>query len=319
MEPILDESTLEPCVVRSAPARIEALALTLTELDALGLARVLRSVRSVRTAPDLDLGNGRGLRSWCFDPATPRDAGRLVAARLGKQPYIDGEGGLFSSAEGSRAVEATVCGRQVVGLGLAAMTDGIVVSLTSQRRAAGGSIKVIVAYLYEDEQCEECVEVLTFAAPQEVVAARQTIIQRIDRDVPNGAAIVTRLPELFPRLCLGDLARKQIEALTGKGDGFRQLVRHLRALDESASTWKGGAYEPKGILFSVESSATLNHGIYGPMRDFPTPAGFAIERWSLHPKLGGGTRMYFRANRAEGRPVILIGYFGNHLPTATSH
>ncbi len=121
MEPILDETSLVPCAVRTPAARVTELARTLQALDGVG---ALRALRSVRDAADRDIRDGRGLRGWCFDRATPRDAGLLVAARLAKQPFIDGDGGLFSAAEGSRAIEVTVNGQRVLGLGLAALTDG---------------------------------------------------------------------------------------------------------------------------------------------------------------------------------------------------
>lgn len=79
----------------------------------------------------------------------------------------------------------------------------------------------------------------------------------------------------------------------------------------------GEVFEPEGVTYSVESTATLSDGKLGPMRDFPAPEGFAKERWSLHTKLTGGvaTRLYFRAVRTEASVVVLIGYFGGHLPT----
>lgn len=318
MEPILDESSLVPCSKRPPATRIEALAKTLRALDGLGLVRVLRSVRD---AADRDLDGGRGLRSWCFDKATSKDAGRLVAARLDKQPYIDGDDGLFAVAEGQGAVEAKVSGQRVVGLGLAALTDGLVVALTAEELSAGATLTVQLTYLDDDGQRDEQVDVTTFTSEQEVNAARQQVVDRVDRAVPNGAVIIERVGELFPRLRLGPDARKPIETMTGSETVFHQLVRHLRALDEGARTWADGAYSPLAVSFSVESEATLNHGTYGPMRDFAMPDGFASARWSLHTKLtgGNGARMYFRAERVEGHPVVLVGYFGPHLDTVKHH
>lgn len=320
MEPILDESSLVPCSTRSPAARIEALASTLKALDGLGVVRVLRSVRD---AADRDLGDGRGLRSWCFAGTTTKekDAGRLIAARLDKQPYIDGDSGLFAAAEGPRAVEAQLGGQQVVGLGLAALTDAIVVALTTKELAAGAILTIDLTYVDEDGQREERVPVVVFTSEQEVTAARQAVVDRVDRAVPNGAGILERLAELFPRLRLGIDASTPIGALAGTETVFRQLVRHLRALDEGARTWTDGQYAPPAVSFSVESAATLNHGSYGPMRDFAMPDGFAFERWSLHTKLtgGNGARMYFRAERVQGEAVVLVGYFGDHLPTVRHH
>ena len=318
VEPILDESSLVPCSKRTPATRIESLANALKTLHELGVVRVLRSVRD---AADRDLGGGRGLRSWCFDKATSKDAGRLVAALLDKQPYIDGDGGLFAVAEGQGAFEAKVDGQRVVGLGLAALTDAIVVALTTEERTSGATLTVELTYLDDKGQCEKQEEVVTFTSEQEVTAARHHVVDRVDRSLPNGSVIVERVSELFSRLRLGRDARTPIEAMTGSETLFRQLVRHLRALDEGARMWADGAYSPLAISFSVESEATLNHGTYGPMRDFAMPDGFAFERWSLHTKMtgGSGARMYFRPERVKGQPIVLVGYFGPHLDTVKHH
>jgi hypothetical protein len=57
--------------------------------------------------------------------------------------------------------------------------------------------------------------------------------------------------------------------------------------------------------------------MYGPQRDFPVPEGFKPRRWSDHTKLSGGAgaRLYFHAERTDEQAVVLIGYFGDHLPT----
>jgi hypothetical protein len=160
--------------------------------------------------------------------------------------------------------------------------------------------------------------VRAFATSSDIEEARDELIERIERAVGDGVAIITRVSELFPRLILGQRAREQIEALTGSEPVFRQLVRHLRALDEGALRCENGKpFEPVAVTFSVESKATLEDGALGPLREFPTPAGFDVERWSLHTKLTGGkgARLYFRAVRVERQSVVLVGYFGDHLPT----
>lgn len=316
MEPILDETSLVACPSWSPAKRVLGLAQTLRAFDGLGARRVLRSVRD---AVDRDVGGGRGLRVWCFDRATDRDAGLLVAQRLGKQPFIDGDSGLFAVAEGARAVEAYVDGTLALGAGLAALTDGVLTALPSVARSAGGMLPVELAYLDEHGERNESVNVPMFVVATEVEAQRALLLERIDRAVADGRALLARRGELFPRLCLGPKAIDQIAALTGSEPVFQQLLRHLRALDVAAIQWREGeGFEPLGVSYSVESRATLDHGSQGPLRDFPTPAGFERERWSLHTKLtgGAGARLYFRPVRRTGTmAVVLIGYFGEHLPT----
>lgn len=315
MEPILDETSLVPCPLWSPATRVLGLARTLHAFDGLGARRVLRSVRD---AADRDIGDGFGLRRWCFDRATDRDAGRLLAARLTSQPFIDGDGGLFAAAEGARAVEAKVNGVSTLGAGLAALTDGVIAPLASASRPAGGTLSVALTYIDEAGERSDAIDVPAFASADEVETQRSMLLERIDRSVADGQALLARLAELFPRLRMGPRAVDQIAALTGSEPVFRQLLRHLRALDVGAIRWPAGeAFEAGGVTFSVESKTTLDDGTFGPMRDFPVPAGFQAQRWSLHTKLtgGAGARLYFRAVRTDAEAVVLVGYFGDHLPT----
>ena len=314
MEPILDETSLVPCPSVAPSRRILQLARLLQSLDGVGMPRVLRSVRN---ATDRDLACGRGLRTWCFDPSTERDAGRLVAARLTRQQFVDGDDGLFAAAEGSRVAEATVDGKQVFGLGLAAMTDAIVTRLVSASISNASNVDVKVLYIDENKQQTESSTVLCLVEDKDVEAHRTLLQEKVNQSVQNGETLLSRASELFPRLRLGDKARTQITKLLGTEPVFRQVLRHLRALDQAAAKWVKGSFLPEAISFSPESRATLSDGKLGPMRDFPTPEGFTHERWSLHTKMtgGNGARLYFRGVRHNGEGLVLIGYCGDHLPT----
>ncbi len=313
MEPILDETSLVPCRVRSVGERIFALAKTLQALDRVGAPRVLRSVQDAATR---DIADGNGLAHWCFQPATDRDSGRLVAQRLGKQPFIDGHSGLFASAEGARAVEARLAAAEALGVGLAALTDSVVVVLPSHTRCVGGMLNVSLTSLHEEALETEQALVLALASAEEVDAQRATLRERIDRTVSSGEALLGRLNEILPRIVLGPRAVDQIGAMNGSEQTFRPMLRHLRLLDECAEAWRENQFDP-AVPYSVESSSTLGHGSFGPMRDFPSPDGFEGERWSLHTKLAGGARLYFRPVRQGTSGLVLVGYFGAHLPTVT--
>jgi hypothetical protein len=67
---------------------------------------------------------------------------------------------------------------------------------------------------------------------------------------------------------------------------------------------------------SGESTQTLEHGTYGPMREFICPDG-RKRQFSNHLKLRSSNwRIYyweFRDEAKNGR--ALIGYVGTHLPT----
>ena len=316
MDVILDETSLVPCDAWNPAGRIQTLASTLKALDQLGCARVLRTVRA---AADHDIGQGRGLRGWCFDPGTNRDAGKFIAQRLGKQPFIDGADGLFAVAEGERAIEGSALGATVVGLAYAALTGDPTVALSSSTSAAGTVVAVELITLDVESEIRETVHVCRLVTEDDVLQQSAAIMQGVKDSVVNGDQLLKRADELFPRLRFGPTAREQIAALSGNEPVFHQLFRHLRALDQGAASWQPDAqYSPsEAITWSRESNATLDHRTYGPLRDFPMPGGFSPRRWSDHTKLSGGAgaRLYFHAERTDESALVLIGYFGGHLST----
>lgn len=315
MEPVLDESSLVPCPTWVPAARIGALASILKEFDRIGIRRVLRAVAN---AADRDIGQGRGLRSWCFDRGLNRDAGLLVATRLAQQPFIDGPSGLMARAEGSRALETRVGGDLVYGLGLGALEGRPVAMLPSAANPMGRQLLVEVLDASTDPVTVTQVPVFVYASGDEVVADRPKLEGEVESAISSGEELLGRLEEVFPYLRVGPRARASMLELSGGEPVFHQLIRHLRALNSAADAWIAGApFSPQRITFSPESDQTLSHGRFGPMRDFPAPEGFQEERWSLHTKLtgGAGARMYFRAVRpGVGNVAVLIGYFGSHLP-----
>ncbi|MBK8015073.1 MAG: hypothetical protein IPK13_27455 [Deltaproteobacteria bacterium] len=214
--------------------------------------------------------------------------------------------------------EAAVEGRRVFGLGLAAMTDGVATRLVSANLSNASSVKVQLLFVDEDGEQTQSSAVLCLLDAADVDTHRALLQHKVDQSVRDGQTLLHRVGELFPRLLMGDTARTQIGALTGTEPVFGQVLRHLRVLNHAAVEWAAGtSFSPSGISFSVESQATLDDGKLGPMRDFPTPEGFAHERWSLHTKMtgGNGARLYFRGVRREGAGFVLIGYCGDHLPT----
>lgn len=319
MEPILDETSLVPCPVLLPAVRIEALAETLRELDATGAPRVLRTTRD---AADRDIHQGKGLRAWCFDKGTNRDAGRLVAFRLDKQPYVDGDAGLFGQAEGERVVVAASGGVEAQGLGLAALTGAFVIALACHSSPEVARPDVTLSYLEENQQeRSELVVVIRLTRAAGVSAERRTLHDLLDGAVSNGPTLVARAADIFPHLVLGLGAREQLTGLNGTEPYFKQVVRHLRALELGAAQWAPEtAFKPVAVTFSVEAPSTLGHGTYGPMRNFSVPAGYETGQFSLHTKMTGGpgARLYYRCSRRDDEkktPYVLIGYVGPHLPT----
>lgn len=314
MEPTLDESSLVPCAAWTPSARIAALSEVLKQFDLVGLPRFLRSVAD---AADRDIAQGRGLRSWCFERGPNIDAGRFLASRLARQPFIDGPDGLMVRAEGERVLETRSSDGLVYGLGLGALEGRPVASLASHAVPNGRQVLVQVIDASVDPIATTDVPVFAYASSHEVVANTLVLQGIVDGAITSGAVLIERLADAFPHLRVGPRAMQAFAELSGSEPAFGQLIRHLRALSSAAEVWgPGKQYRPEGITFSPESNQTLTHAHFGPLRDFPSPEGFQQERWSLHTKLTGGrsARLYYRAVAVADAKFVLIGYFGPHLP-----
>jgi hypothetical protein len=319
MEPTLDDASLVACSTPPVGERIAQLAGALKALDDLGAPRVLRAVRD---AADRDIHGGRGLRTWCFDPSTPRDARLLVAHRLAKAPFLDGPEGLLRQREGeARAVHGTIEGRPTVGGAFVALADGVLVMFSEPSPPARPAMVQLEVLIEDNTSSTESVHVCAVESGAEVQGNATLIVAKIEASVATGAELSDRLGDLFPRLVLGATAKEQLIALGSGSPMLRHVIRHLRALDGAARAWRGGPYAP-GVTWSVESPATLTHGDYGPQREFPTPDGFEPTRWTYHTKLTDGWRLYFKTSVHGERTTsiaeearVAVGYVGPHLPT----
>jgi hypothetical protein len=312
MDPVLDERSLVKTDEIDPPRRVQTLAQALKTLHQLGAAKVLRTLRN---APHVDIGGGRGIVSWCRDKGVDRDAGLYVAKLLGKQPFIDGQDGLLFLAQKEFAFEAKHDDVAVMGLAVVALTGGVGVALEGVR--SGGQWPLDVAFLDEAGLRVSTTKVPCIVTSDDAESLRPMLVERILVGVRNGVDLVARAGDLFPRLRFGPDAIDGIQPLAGADALFKQLFWHLRSLNDTAAAWSQGPFEPEGIPWSTESLSTLNHGRFGPLRDFRMPEGFAPERWKLHTKLtgGSGARLYFRFEAQDNDPVVLLGYFGPHLRT----
>lgn len=324
MEPVLSELSLIPCPSVSVGVRIQQLAETLRALDKLGTEKVLRSVSD---AKDRNVGQHHGLRHWCFDSGTPRDAGLFVAGRLGRAPFLDGDDGLFAAAEGTTAVSAKVAGTESVSAGLVALSEGLLVLFYCPGQLATPVEVELHVIDANEEETTETREVVCVQSSEEVECLKEQIEGLVENSVRSGPDLHRRIGCLCPHLTLGAVAVAQLESLTGSEPFFRQVVRHLRCLNRTAEDWTTGPFRPSGITSSPESQATLKHKSYGPQRDFDTPAGFASDRWSLHTKITGvpGARLYYKVaefrSESQGsvRIRVAVGYIGPHLDTVNHH
>lgn len=317
MDPILDETSLEPSPYLSPSKRITLLAHTLRDLDKLGLPRVLRSVKNLNR----EIGCGKGFLTWCHDSSVDIDSRRMVGNRLAKSPYIDGNDGLLvQSGGGNTIIAGEVNGKEVFGLALAALMNGFVVLLEFQQKSSvPTSPETVMLTIVEGQNCStKPVEVFRIANTHDVEYHRDWIKERNFNEISTGFLLIERAPEIFPNIRFGSLAIEQIRNLNGSERYFEQVLKHLDKLDKDIETWRQGTrFSPTVLSCSEESTSTLSNRKYRNMRKFPAPEGYSVPVWSLHTKpTGGNVRLYFHPSRSERGNVVLVGYLGPHLPTS---
>lgn len=311
IEPVLNERSLEPADVPTVE-RLTALVAVLRRLDALGFSKV---VRYARNAKEREIEVGRTFNEWLFRKA-PKELMQFVAGRMSRAPYVEDLHEARESA--SQALfQATFGGEPATGAGVAYLLDAPSVAL---RGVACWEVDPLAIELSQMDAESEAldtrkVDVVHLSSAEQVSAREAFLRTRLLRALPSGDALWDRRDELFPRLDFCACVEAQVREMTGKEFYFQHVVLALSRLDVAVGTWSSGLLHP-GMDSSPESKQTLDHGSYGPMRDFDCPDG-ATRRFSNHLKLfSNNWRIYYWESHAPatgGR--AFVGYVGKHLPT----
>lgn len=317
MEPVLNELSMEAHPEGAdLDARMLAFIATLRRLFEHGMTRVLRTVRGVlerAVSPEMTL------RQWLFSKSAGalREAKQLLQRLLDKAPYVED---LHAEQEGKhqKLFEVRLGDNDAPGLGVALLRDAPAVSLAGDPRFSGTFVRVrMTAMGAEGEGEEQDTDVVHAASAADVEQHRQWMEERVQRDVVSGEDLWKRRASLFPALDFCPQVERHVSALSGSEFFFCEIIRHLHVMSRSVVRWADGDLELPGLRWSHESKETLNHGTYGPMRNFTCPDGMP-RQFSLHSKINtGAKRIHFLPDKATKR--ILIGYVGDHLPTVRHH
>lgn len=310
MEPTLNERSLEPAGAGTTE-RVTALIAVLRGLDALGFPRVLRQVRD---AVDCEIEAGTTLRTWLFQRA-PRETRQFLAARLSKAPFVEDLHRQREDASGVQ-LQAYHDGLPAVGAGVAHLYDAPAVALGGVPRWEVDPLAILLTRLDEDEQfVEMSVDVIHLCRPEQIAPRAKLLRERVLRAVSGGDDLWQRRAELFSRLDFCAAVERQMRGLSGKEFYFQQVVLALSRLDAALGAWTAGPLHP-GMDYSGESNSTLEHGTYGPLRDFLCVDN-EKRRFSHHLKLfSNNWRIYYWEARSEvGGGRAHVGYLGTHLPT----
>jgi len=276
-----------------------------------GFSRTLRAHRGLMGEM---LSPGYNLSQWLNDGEVDVESRRFFRAIVSKVPYVDEIVEQFHSAQVA-ACECWIEDQRAWGAGAGYLLNLPTLCCTGDPRYDVCSVRVVMSQLLADGEvvCEEH-ELCSLTTVGHVIEKEPWLAARIEAELSDGATFLEVAADLAPYLRFSQSAAGQIAALDGTEPFFAQIVRHLRTLNDTAAAWNGGPFRPKGITASFESKATLEHGTYGPMRDFACSDGI-IRRFSDHSKpTGGNVRIYYMAVHSAS-PVVEIGYVGQHLPT----
>lgn len=269
------------------------------------------TLRVTKNFGQLPLTEDYTLVQWATDKGigADRDLQRQLLICSTKAPYIDD---LVEEAlpKGS-LIEFKYNEKQALGLGLAWLWGGVVLSLQCSEWITTDNVNIEVFRVTEDQELTEIKRVSTIATDEHLERVCAGIEQDLLGKIVSGKILVDQFYRLFPFLTCCESAEKQLLALTGTELYFREIIHHFKIINTTMKNWVNGPFKPAGITCSPESESTLNQ--YSSQRRFACSDG--VERvFSSHSKMmSANQRIHYFAIPEQKK--VFIGYVGDHLPT----
>jgi hypothetical protein len=293
--------------IRTARSWMEAFIQTVNAATSHGVSRVIRTKSDIF---DITLAVDYPLRRWLNDREVDRDMRRYIMVLTTKVPFWEDLPDLHDNV---LAHEFIFDGREAEGLGVAYLLESLAVSLPSEESWNSALLTLNAKWITEDDQLKErTVDVIHASQPLHVVEHTQWVSERLRNDVQDGPDLWNRRAELFHSLAFCGTVGNQIQSLSPTM--LYPVVRGLFNLEAYCRDWSEGRFDPAQLATKAtpESQATLDQ--YGQERNFLCPGG-ERRTFSWHIRLTPHSwRVYFHP---ESRTkTMIIGYVGQHLPTA---
>jgi len=317
LEMVLNELSLQPLAndVQIARQRMIDLITTLQAATTRGIKRELLThdnLNNVFLAPDYPLAR------WRNDNEVDREARRFFS-RLSTNYPIPAS---VTDPEVKKKVDTSDFlheNDRATGLGIAFLLNGLALSLRSEQRWYSSHLELDFIQLDDDgEIIEELVEVIHASQRDHVLEHAGWIKSRIASVIRNGSDVWEYRKQLFPNLQFCTSVREQLLVLNSGNSPLRLIEKKLSDLEACCKDWqeRGSVFDLRQIpgKCAPESEATLNE--YGHQRTFHCPDG-VMRVFSLHVRITSYWRLHFLP--LEGQKQIIIGYIGEHLPTAKFH
>ena len=282
----------------------------------MAMARIRGVLGPLRTPSNfcaLDLAPGYSIGAWFVDQTVERELKGRLRSEATKAPYLEDMFAEFEAANDALA-EVRHDGEAGLGLGLAAFRDLPLLSFAAERWQ-GTQLTVETLILTDQEEAIETHDIVNWPGPSAIDGFRGWIDDRQRSEIADGPTLLQQAPEMLPNLDFMPSCRDQLAALTGNEQPFREVVRHLLALNRRAAEWTEGSFESGcAVPCSDESETVLSSARLRQARTFVCDDD-CKRVFSWHSKINvQAWRIHFIADPATGR--VWIGYVGRHLPTA---
>jgi hypothetical protein len=134
--------------------------------------------------------------------------------------------------------------------------------------------------------------------------------------ITSGSELIQQAPRVFPGIEFCPHAEKQIQTLSGSEKYFRWVVASLVKANEEIQVWDSGPFPHERLPgpASGESDSVKKRRDLMEKRRFMTRRGELLTFEHHMKHRGENIRIHYVVD--QDRRLMLIGYVGEHLPTA---
>ncbi|MEE3718249.1 hypothetical protein V2H45_16035 [Tumidithrix elongata RA019] len=258
------------------------------------------------------LTSNYALRQWLNDNSVDREERRFIRSLTTKAPFSEGilESDEVHSIENNiGSCEFRYQGKLAIGLGIAHLLDVISVSVTSASCWDCSYLDLDAISIDEDDAKITIVH----ASRKEHIQDHVEWIKNHVYGNIDGRDLWNQKEKLFPNLQFCASVEKQLQSLSIGNSMLNPVKNRLLELQKYAENWTEGGFDSNKLACKAtpESEATLQQ--YSQERTFICPDD-QKRIFSWHVRLTPlAWRIHFYPEQSR---KILIGYIGNHLPTA---
>jgi len=261
------------------------------------------------------LAVGYSMGDWLGDKDVDRDLRMALKSWFTKAPYWQGDFDLEQKVH-SRMFEFAE-GENAIGMGVAALLNGLGVSFLSNEAWDRSSVEIrVLTELFNGEEAlthDENIFVRHVSRSKHLEVHKQWIKERLAINPKDGKELWDMRKDWFSKLDFCEKTEAQLINL--QREFLSSVTEHLVELQKYCQDWVEGNFDATNFpskRIAVEGETTLKK--FGAERTFKCPDD-VMRTFSWHVKIGAKIRIYFEPLPNAKR--IIIGYIGPHLRIVT--